>query len=292
LCAFSAAATLAWATGGVLADEIVNPLSAFEITVDGQFSPSTEWSDVTPLAFIAPPDNSGTLLRTTLDDPNANSHLYAAVAPGAVAEGPELYLMYDYSDRTSLDFGFGEFVADIVFPATVDGAEHMITVQIRGAAAATSVESKGGVSATIEPLVDSFFDIFVEYAGQPAPSPRLAELYGIEGAVGLGSSPLSSAPHLLIELEVPLLITSTFGVFEPSDGIYSPAPAFWGASAANDAVDPPISAAIFTINPNGSTTINNNFVTAAIPLPAAVWAGGALLGCVAVRRVMRRVSMR
>ena len=65
---------------------------------------------------------------------------------------------------------------------------------------------------------------------------------------------------------MPLLIPPGFGVPDdpfPSDGlagVYSPAPAFWGAGIANDLFDPPASAAIFQINPDGSTVIDTSFV--------------------------------
>jgi len=77
--------------------------------------------------------------------------------------------------------------------------------------------------------------------------------------------------HLLLEVEVPLLISSAFadpqgplaggvpGVACPSGQPcgYSPAPAFWGADIANNLANPPASAAVFTIDPFGVTTVNN-----------------------------------
>jgi len=231
--------------------EIQNPLSQFFIEVDGQFTDSLEWSDVTPAAFIAPPDNEGTLFRSDIDDPRTNSLLYAAIAPGTV--GPtELYLMYDYADRTRLGFFPGEFIADIAFPLTVGGELFgESVVRIRGG---------GFVPTGLGVQADSFFDVFVALGdGSVLP----AEQFDIEGAIGLGMSPRFAFDHMMIELEVALLIPEGFGgssgsPFPPGglpDGHYSPDPAFWGASAGNDAVDPPISAALFTINPNGSTTV-------------------------------------
>ena len=60
---------------------VINPLSQFAITVDGRFTggitnghinPMTEWSDITPLAFISPPNNvSGPAVPVALGDPRA-----------------------------------------------------------------------------------------------------------------------------------------------------------------------------------------------------------------------------
>ncbi len=79
--------------------------------------------------------------------------------------------------------------------------------------------------------------------------------------MGFGPSTLTSQPHLLVELEVPLLIPAGFaspGGPLPaggSEGVYSTDPAFWGGDIANNQVDPPSSQALFTINPDGTTTI-------------------------------------
>lgn len=255
---------------GVPADQVVNPVSAFEITVDGQFTGGVvggvvqgEWSDVTPLAFISPPAGPGGATPTTLNNPLRNSLLYAALAPGDGAPVDALYLMYDYLPRTLQTFGPGEFIADIMFPFRVPvnfGCQfdcpiesRNITVQFRGA---------GGPTAA-----SSFFDVFVDVNGDGNPDFSASQL-GMQGAAGFGPSPLSPLSpldHLLIELEVPLTIPPRFGSpdgpfppegINPGGGGYSPEPAFWGAGIANDAVDPQASAAMFTINSNGGTTIN------------------------------------
>ena len=69
-------------------------------------------------------------------------------------------------------------------------------------------------------------------------------------AVGFGSNPADSgvADHVLVEFDVTI---NTAG--NPS-GLYDPAPAFWSTSGKNG-TDPPISSAIFTLNPDGTTTV-------------------------------------
>ena len=76
----------------------------------------------------------------------------------------------------------------------------------------------------------------------------------MDGAIGFGPSTLSDTPHLLAELEVPLLIPQGFlnPNSPPQNGVYSPDPAFWGATISNDTLDPPASAAI----PDSSWRLN------------------------------------
>jgi hypothetical protein len=268
LLSFLALAVLTCIAEPASSEVIINPVAGF-ITLDGQFTngvptPGTgrEWSDVTPLAFISPANNSGQLQPTFLGDPNANSLLYAALAPGEVSQ-LELYLGYDYLPRTNIFFSAGEFVADVSFPVTIGTERKNITVQIRGG---------GVVPVGNQPsVIGSFFDVFVVFDDDP--NNRIpAGNFGIEAAVGFGPSLLSNDDHLLVELEVPLLIPADFGSsggpFPPAGlpgGIYSPDPAFWGSNIANDSVDPPASAAVFTINPDGTTTIDST--PSAVPEP-------------------------
>src|SRR5580765_5418784 len=63
---------------------VLQPPSAFNITVDGFFTDANEWSDVTPIEFVF---SDGSVFT------------YTAVDPGLDA----LYLMYDATNRT-IDF--------------------------------------------------------------------------------------------------------------------------------------------------------------------------------------------
>ena len=264
----SALAAQAFAAGDP-SSKVVNGLSLIPITVDGQFTGGVvggnivgEWSDVTPLAFIAPSSDTGTLFRARRDDPRVNSLLYAVIAPGTTAPSDELYLMYDYLGRTNPTFARGEFIADVKFAVDLTRRggtiDQPITVQFRGAAPG--------------PTPSSFFDVFVDLNNDGI-SDGNASALGIEGAVGFGPSSLSGLAHLLVELEVPLKIPRDFGPAFPRegfpDGIYSPDPKFWGAGASKNVGDPPISAAIFTINPDGSTTADSSRAgVALVPEPA------------------------
>jgi len=267
--------------------ETMNPVSAFPIVVDGAFFPADEWSDVTPLAFISPDTNDGTLFQTTVDDPDANAFTYVALAP-TQAFGPvdELYLMYDFLPRTDPFVKPGDFVADKFFPLTITTLipvdylpgipESMqafagissivvdITVQVRAPTNAVPVC----------PDETGLFDVFITNGVFFNNGVHCASEFGIGVAVGLGPSPegdfRAAGDHLLVEVEVPLLISSAFadplgplagGVpgFDCPSGPcgYSPAPAFWAADIANNLANPPASAAVFTIDPFGVTTVNN-----------------------------------
>ena len=279
--------------GGDSSSQVVNFPSENQITVDGQFTGGVvggkivgEWSDVTPLAFIAPSSDLGTLFRAPRGDLRVNSLLYAVIAPGAAVQNDELYLMYDYLGRTNPTFGAGEFIADVTFKVDLskhDGTkDQLITVQFRGAGGTAT--SAAAVATT------SFFDVFIDLNNDGTPD-ALASQFNIDGAVGFGPSSLSSSAHLLVELEVPLEIPPDFGpAFPPAgfpDGIYSPDPKFWGASASKDVGDPRISNAVFTINPDGSTTASS--IAAGVPLaPVPEPATTVLFGAGLVAWLLRR----
>jgi hypothetical protein len=94
------------------------------------------------------------------------------------------------------------------------------------------------------------------------------------GAVGFGASPNSTTLHSIAEFAVSV---DTSGGQGSPNGLYSPEPAFWSASTfpGGPAVtpDPPISSAIFNLNPDGTTTVvpvlgpNGEPVLQALPVP-------------------------
>lgn len=78
-----------------------------------------------------------------------------------------------------------------------------------------------------------------------------------QAAVGFGASPNSSTSHLMGEFQLSIDTSLFPGNSGPSTGLYSPEPAFWSAGAfTSGGVDPPISSGIFTLNADGSTTVN------------------------------------
>ena len=167
-----------------------------------------------------------------------------------------LYLLYAFEDLTEQAFPLGKLIFDVAFPVTYQGFRRNVDVRLLGTGLAGP----------------SFYRVEVLADGSVVPPGIVIE--NGAAAAGFGPSPLSSSSHFLMELEVSLLIDPGFGTpsgpFPPTGlpgGVYSPAPAFWGASGLNNFVDPPISAAVFTIQPDGSTLVDVSGVLQAAPLP-------------------------
>ena len=257
---------------------ISNPASIHNITTDGQFTGGQvsggqfvigpEWSDITPVAFTAALTAGGNPTPVAAGSPNATALLYAGLDPGH----DSVYLMYDYKLRTNPVFAPGTVAADVAFPITVD-ANGPQNIDVRFTA-----NAGGGFDITVNGL-----------AGSPS---VLASSLGMVGAIGFGPSALDTASHMLVELEVPLAIPANFGpAFNRAgtSGVYSPAPAFWAADLQNNAGDPPISSAIFQINPDGSTIIRPSVGPVPEPGSMALLASLGLSCSVLLKRQRRTV---
>ncbi|MCU1237636.1 MAG: hypothetical protein JWP63_5603 [Candidatus Solibacter sp.] len=73
-----------------------------------------------------------------------------------------------------------------------------------------------------------------------------------QGTDGFGPSLGHGIPHPIAEFQ----LTINRSTSATPDGLYSPEPAFWGASEKSSAgADPPISSAIFQLNPDGTTFV-------------------------------------
>ncbi len=254
--------------------QINNAVSAFPVEADGAYTTASEWTDVTPAWFISNPATGAT--PTSSGDPNANSLLFAGLARDTPNSNPELYLMYDYLPRTTLPTKPGEIIGSVSFPLirlTSGGGvvSNVITVQFVGSASLGS----GGTP---------FFEMRVNTQdGQGfVAHPEL----GLEGGVGFGvtpasivgaGSPFNTTTHELIEIGVPLNIPAGFGTVPgpfpaggqagPGSNGYSPDPAFWQSEVRDNSNDPPASSGLFTIHPDGSTTIVPQAVP---PIPAQI----------------------
>jgi MYXO-CTERM domain-containing protein len=275
------------------AQSTTNAFSAFPFTIDGAFTAGGEWSDVTPSAFISSP--GGTAVPTTVGDPLANAQLFAALGNPAGGGDIALHLLYDFLPRTSLgSVTAGDILASITFPIHLPqglpggGEERNVSVLF----AFPSLPVSPGAP------VSSFFDIFVDLDLDGDGDVPAAQL-GIEGEAGLGPSSLSTTPHLLAELRVPLRIPAGFASqgsplpgsgINPATGLYDPDPVFWGAAASPDGrpldgpAGPPVeplqnaSTASLGIQPNGSVVVTP------VPEPSAALLALAGLGFLGARR--------
>ena len=275
-----------------------NGISDFPITIDGAFTNTLEWSDVTPAHFFSAPGTTAS--PVPLNDPTANSALYAAIGRRTPAQPLSLHLLYDFVPRTNPFVLGGEVVAAITFPLHLPVAFHPPgTPQGADIEQNVSVIFQGGqrdLAAFAAGAIGGFFDVFVDFLdGRPLVP---AEDVGLFGAAGFGPSPLSSNDHLIVELGVGLRIPQNFGVegplnpggagINPATGLYDPDPAFWGAAAGGGGLAgdtgggannlQSASAALFRINPDGSTTVTP------VPEPTSAALLLASLGLAAARR--------
>lgn len=279
-------------------ETVNNPVSEFPVIVDGQFSGgfangnlSGEWSDVIPLAFHSPTRADAEFRATTRGSADTNSLLYVAVAPGISLppeEGIEdLYLMYDYLPRTRLcaPGDQGQEIARVTFPVRdpregpgpAQAGDEETVISVVGRCAPEGGPRTGvGISSSSIFECPTFFEVdFTVLFDDGTEVP--ADSVGVGACAGLGGSTLSTVPHLIVELEVELNIPPGFGDLDrdgqqdpnepfppaginPATGRYDPDPKFWTSSFAKDQGDPPATSALFQINPNGSTTANNNVI--------------------------------
>jgi len=223
------------------------------VTLDGSFTNANEWLGVTPAGFYSPTDGSANAILAS--PPLANSFLYGRLAQGSVSLEPTLYVLFDYLGRTNPNFTNGEQVAKITFPTNLNASpiDVLLTGTGVGSGIAVTVDKHDGTTPASNPFVNA--------------------------ALGFHTSPNAGSSHMIIEFEVDLDLPSGLGggLVPPMNGIYGVGPATWLASAASDLVDPPISSAIFQINPNGDLLITPFELGAPEPATWGLMLGGLLV---------------
>ena len=207
---------------------------------------------------------------------------------GVVQNRAILYLMYDYyAGATTASF------FDVFFEVQPEGNSYL--VRVPGASPLEVFERPIGTTAPILP--NGSFDVG---AGSGwtllAPGDPDLVLGGFQGAVGFASSPFNLTPHPMAEFQLTIDRSATGG----SGGLYSPEPAFWGASEkGTGGVDPPISSGIFMLNPDGTTVVvpvlgpdgAPIMQDTALPEPATFLGfGSGLLALLALRRYGSRAA--
>jgi hypothetical protein len=165
-------------------------------------------------------------------------------SPGGTL-GTNLYLLYDYVSNT-LPPNPNSFF-DVFFQVKPENTDYLVRIM---GTTFSAFEKPDNVPA---PTPGGGFN-----PTQPPWTPLTSSdltLANFSGAIGFGTSPNSSSNHQIAEFQ--LTINSSG---PPPNGIYDPSPAFWSASTgggnpATGPSDPPISSGIFTLNPNGTTTV-------------------------------------
>jgi len=253
----------------------VNAGSVSHIT-DGIITPG-EWPSATSsqLTFHLDPSTGAGGSVLYVDQGTA-----AGGPPGGML-GTTLYLAYDYTQATTPPTSTTFF--DVFFAVPPEQTDYLVRITGTGF---TAFEKPEGVLA---PTPGGGFN---PAAGPwtPLESSDLA-LAKFQGAIGFGTSPNSNVNHQIAEFQL-TINTSALQSTPAQNGIYDPTAAFWSASTGGGGTnDPPIASGIFTLNPDGTTTVNPIFgpngdpilQPQSVPEPASLVLAGislvSLVGC-------------
>jgi hypothetical protein len=210
---------------------------------DGIFTPG-EWPTATSSQLLFPFDPTTGAGGAWL---YADQGTAAGGPPGG-ALGTTLFLLYDYTSGTTVPTPNTFF--DVFFAVPSQQVDYL--VRIMGNNTFTAFEKP---ISTLAPTPGGGF------VPQAPPWTPLSQsdltLANFHGAIGFGPSPNLSVNHQIAEFQ---LTINTTGSNSNPNGIYNPSPAFWSASTGGVApgvalADPPISSAIFTLNPDGTISL-------------------------------------
>jgi len=270
----------------------ISPLCASPLShaVDGAFTTASEWQgeNVSRTFFPVVGQTGGAFLYV-------EQGFAGEVIPLQVQSPNTLFLMYDYVNSDAPGFSGTNASFDVFFeaPAGPDPADYLVRI-LPGVNNFSAFERPHGSPAPLGG--DGSFDVGPG-SGWTALGVADRELARFRTAIGFVASPDLSTPHLVAEFA--LSINNLASGREGLPGFYDPAPAFWSASAKITG-DPPISSAIFQLNPSGSTVVvpalgsNGGPVSrpqdvTALPEPSSLLllGSGGLLGLTALRRRRR-----
>jgi len=214
---------------------------------------------------------------------------YLYVGQGVGTQANKFYLMSDYVRNTNAVTSQSFF--DLLFQVPYlnkDFGAHItqagLSVFEKPAGTLSQLNADGSLKFSASPWV-------------AAPGGDLT-LGQFQGAIGFGPSPDLATSHQLAEFEL-TINTTRFIPPGATNGLLDPASSFWSVSNKGFGVgDPPISSAIFQLNPNGTTTVNPVFGAdggpvlqpqdVVVPAPAAVWGGVGLMGVMAAMGLRRQ----
>ena len=238
---------------------VLAPLASAGHISDGFFTNPTEWTGPNVNKTFFAPASGG----------SGNAWLYAEQSSGL------LYLMYDYVGNTN-PFETSSFF-DVFFQ--VASTDYGIHITQGGF---TAFEKPVSILSPFNP--DGSFNFNVPpWSLLTSGDPDFARA-DFHGALGFGMSLNNGTPHWMAEFDVTINNANN----GPANGLYSPNPAFWSASTgggfnAAASADPPITSAIFTLNPNGTILVVPDLPNGApimedsvssIPEPPTLWTFG------------------
>jgi hypothetical protein len=155
------------------------------------------------IAFIsAREDKKAGPIATRLDDPEADSFLYAmsaSIVKGAT-QPDTLFLFYDTPRRTSRNFRKGQIAAKVSLPLTALNGDG-VTERAVSAILQYKPSDTGNAPCSASTVSGSFSGSRMQTLSAAA--------IGVNCALVFGASPTSPHPHAILELSVPLLVTAT-----------------------------------------------------------------------------------
>lgn len=241
---------------------VSNPLASGGIVLDGQ-NTGGEWNGVQALTFKTFPGTVLDPLPTAPGDPGTDSFFRAVVAQDTSTNLFHLYTSIEYRSRTK-PFAPDDMIGAMLFQFLNGG------VVVDGGAFLFAGSPSGTDLAVFEfPL------LFDEITGPP-----------IEAAHGfLPSGPGTGS--LFIEMSHQLDVPSGFsGVIPAQSGVTPVSPTEWFSFLVADSEDPPASAAVISISPDGSLIMSPDSLLLPVPEPPVPF--GLLGGLVALAATWRR----
>lgn len=240
----------------------------------------SDLSSLTPMAFVG---GKGQAVPVPLGTSTANSFLYA-VATGPNGEPDTLTLFLDYPGQTNTNVQNNQIFAKISLPLQLlsSGIERLICGATGCPSSVATLQVSGCQSCTNKLSATVIGDFSV--AGQIT-NPSASAL-NIQVAAQFGSSPNSASRHLILEVQVPLLVThgtdpAYFGISgaTPVNALSGLPTAFTTDLIPTSSIGiTPQAAPTCSAFPNGCPSSPSPLPTTTFPLCASISGGSGPLG--------------
>jgi hypothetical protein len=161
-------------------------------------------STLTPLAFISAPNDVGPATATPLNNPAADTFLYAVASGEFRGQGTNLpvpdtmYFFYDDTARTNTNLPLHRVVAEFSLPLMVlntDNTERLVLTALQFSY--PGADNQPCSAATVQG----------DFLGNGTTQTKNATDIGLNCAVVFAPSPSSARLHAIFQLQVPLLVT-------------------------------------------------------------------------------------